>query len=282
MLYNIKGGSFTYVRVNEDAYGYDKDCAWVLDGSTGLNGKRLVAAEGGSDAQWYAAAFSNYLKTALPGSEAPLPEIFSQGVRRVWTEFARLAGGSVKREDVSCCVGTAVRIRDGFLEYINVGDCSLLVRFRDGSVTELLDDTLVGFDNNTIRMAAEISRQEGIPISQCRQKILPELQRVRMTMNTPEGYISLADNAQTVLQAKTGKIPLSQIRDVCMVSDGFSEYYNMFRICNTVEEFMDDVEKATPETLYDRLLTAQKADGDFTEHPRFKLSDDSTILYFSL
>ena len=282
MLCNIKGGSYTIARVNEDAYGHDRDCAWVLDGSTGLNGKRLVADETGSDAQWYALAFSEYLKTALPGSEAPLQEIFSEGVRRVWAEFEKKAGGKVARGDVPCCVGTAVRIRDGFLEYINVGDCCLLIRFRDGSVTELLNSTLVAMDNNTLRMAVEISQKEGIPISQCRQKILPQLQRVRLTMNTPEGYISLADNAAAVLQAKTGRFPLAEIRDVCMVSDGFSEYYNMFGLAKSLEDFMNAVAAEQPQELFDRLLAAQQADGDFAKHPRFKLSDDATLLYFPL
>ena len=282
MLYNIKEGSYTIARVNEDAYGYDRDCAWVLDGSTGLNGKRLVADENGSDAQWYTRTFSRYLKTALPGSEAPLQEIFSQGVQCVWAEFEKRAGGKVARGDVPCCVGTAVRIRDGFLEYINVGDCYLLIRFRDGSVTELLDSTLVAMDNNTLDMAVAISRQEGIPVSQCRERILPQLQRVRLTMNTPEGYISLADNANTVLQAKTGKISAARIRDICMVSDGFSEYYNMFGLAESPEAFMDTVAAAQPRELFDRLLAAQQTDGDFAKHPRFKLSDDATLLYFPL
>lgn len=282
MLCNIKGGSYTFSRTNEDAFGYGENCAWVLDGSTGLNGKRLVAGEGGSDAQWYSNAFSEYLEAALPGSDAPLTEIFSEGVRQVWAEFERRAGGSVKREDVPCCVGTAVRIRDGFLEYINVGDCCLLVRYLDGSVTELLDRTLVRMDENTVRLAVEVSAKEGIPISQCRPKILPELRRVRMTMNTPEGYISLANDPQSVMQAKTGIIPVSQIRDVCMVSDGFSEYYNMFRLAADPKAFMEVVEITSPEMLFEQLLAAQKADGDCSAHPRFKLSDDATLVYFSL
>lgn len=282
MLCNIKGGSYTISQINEDAFGYGENCAWVLDGSTGLNGKRLVADEGGSDAQWYSNAFSEYLKAALPGSEAPLTEIFSEGVRRVWAEFEHRAGGSVAKEDVPCCVGTAVRIRNGFLEYINVGDCCLLVRYLDGSVTELLDKKLVLRDENTMRLAVEISRKEGIPISQCRSKFLPELRRVRMTMNTPEGYISLANDPRSVLQAITGEIPASQIRDVCLVSDGFSEYYNMFPLAADPKAFMETVEDTSPETLFDRLLAAQKADGDFSAHPRFKLSDDATLLYFSL
>ena len=278
MLYNVKGGSYTIAKVNEDAYGWAKDCAWVLDGSTGLNGKRLVAGENGSDAQWYSHAFSGFLKDNLPGSTQPLTEIFSRGVKTVWAEFCRLAGGTVAREDVPCTVGCAVRVRDGYLEYITVGDCCLLARYQDGTVRVLLDDTLCALDNNTLRLGVEIAKKEGIPLSQCRQKLLPELRRVRMTMNTPEGYISLADDHKSVLNAKCGKIPLIQIRDICMISDGFSEFYGMFALA-TLEDFMEMAATKPPEALFEELLAAQKADPDYAQHPRFKLSDDATILY---
>ena len=278
MLCNVKGGTYTVAKVNEDSYGYGNDCAWVLDGSTGLNGKRLVAGETGSDAQWYSHAFSAFLQENLPGSTQPLTEIFSRGVKTVWTEFCRRAGGKVAREDVPCTVGCAVRIRDGYLEYITVGDCCLLIHYRNGKVAELLDDTLCALDQNTLRLGMEISQKEGIPLAQCRQKLLPELRRVRMTMNTPEGYISLADDADSVLGAKCGKLPLSEIRDICMVSDGFSEFYGMFALA-TLEEFMELAATKAPEALFETLLEAQKADPDYTKHPRFKLSDDATILY---
>jgi len=282
MLRNIKGGSYTVASVNEDSFGYGKDCAWVLDGSTGLNGKRLVAEEKGSDAQWYSNAFSQFLRENLPGSERPLQEIFSKGVSAVWAEFLEKAGGRVKREDTPCIVGTAVRIKNGFLEYITVGDCCLLVRFKDGNVTELLDDTICALDQNTLRLGLEIAAKEGIPLSQCRPLILPELRRVRMLMNTPEGYISLADDPASVLKAKTGKIPLDQVRDICMVSDGFAEYYGMFRLAENLQSFMELAEAKAPEELFAELLTAQKADASYEKYPRFKLSDDATILYCEL
>lgn len=279
MLRNVKGGSYTIARVNEDSFGYQEDCAWVLDGSTGLNGKRLVAQEQGSDAQWYSRKFSRYLEENLPGSEQPLQEIFSRGVSVVWAEFLEKAGGSVKREDMPCIVGTAVRIRDGYLEYITIGDCCLLVRFKDGQVVELLDDTISSLDQNTLRLGLEISAKEGIPLAQCRPLILPELRRVRMLMNTPEGYISLADDPASVLNAKVGKLPLHEIREICMVSDGFAEYYGMFGLAENLEAFMDFAAAKTPEVLFSELLAAQKADATYEKHPRFKLSDDATILY---
>lgn len=278
MLYNCKGGSYTVAKVNEDSYGYAADCAWVLDGSTGLNGKRLVAEENGSDAQWYSRAFSAFLQENLPGSARPLTEVFSRGVETVWAEFCRRAGGEVAREDVPCTVGCAARIRDGYLEYITVGDCCLLIRYKDGAVTELLDDTLCALDQNTLRLGMEISKNQGIPLSQCRQKLLPELRRVRMTMNTPGGYISLADDAASVRNARCGRIPLEKIRDICMVSDGFSEFYGMFALA-TPEEFMELAATKAPEELFEELLAAQRADPEYTKYPRFKLSDDATVFY---
>lgn len=282
MFCNVKGGSYTIAKANEDSYGCGKDCAWVLDGSTGLNGKRLVAGENGSDAQWYSNAFSRFLQENLPGSTDPLPEIFSQGVKTVWAEFSRLAGGTVKREDVPCTVGCAARVQDGYLEYITVGDCCLLIRYKDGRVEELLDDTLCAFDQNTLRMGMEIAKEENIPLLSCRPKMLPELRRVRMTMNTPEGYISLADDHISVLSAKTGKIPLNEIRDICMVSDGFSEFYGMFGLTENLNAFMDLAASRDPEDLFQELLSAQKADPEGTRYPRMKLSDDATILYCTI
>lgn len=279
MFYNVKGGSYTIAKVNEDTYGWASDCAWVLDGSTGLNGKRLVARENGSDAQWYSQAFTRFLEENLPGSTQPLPELFSRGVKTVWAEFCRLAGDPVKREDAPCTVGCAARIRDGYLEYITVGDCCLLVRYKDGRVEEYLDDTLCALDQNTLRLGMKLAKENNLPLLGCREKMLPELRRVRMTMNTPEGYISLADDAQSVLSAKSGKIPLAQIRDFCMVSDGFAEYYNMFFLAKSLEEFMDVAATRKAEELFAELVAAQKADPEGTRHPRMKLSDDATIVY---
>lgn len=281
MLSEVKAGRFSIAKVNEDAFGYCEDCAWVLDGATGLNGKRLVAGENGSDAQWYAYAFSEFLRENLPGSQAPLTEILSLGVKTVWAEFARLAGCEVKREDVPCAVGTVIRLRDGYLEYACVGDCCLLVREQNGKVTELLDDTLCALDKESVEIGLQIAREEGLPLNRCRDKMTPRLLHVRLTMNTTEGYISLADNAESVLRAKTGRISMNQIRDICMVSDGFSEYYNMFRIADSLEEFMDHAAQKEPQELFDRLLQAQKADEALETYPRFKMSDDATILYWS-
>lgn len=279
MLCDLKSATFTIAKVNEDAYGTDEHCAWVLDGSTGLNGKRLVAAENGSDAQWYSAAFSEFLKRNFETSELSLPQLFSQGVREVWAKFEHLAGGFVAKEDVPCTLGAAIRLKDGYLEYVNVGDCTLIVRKKDGSVEEYSDTTLCAMDNNTLRCALQIAEEKQISMRDVRPHILPELRRVRMTMNTPQGYISLASNAETVLQAKNGRIALDEIQDICLLSDGFAQYYKLFHLASDAAQMIEKVSVSAVEDLFAELIAAQNEDASMMAYPRFKLSDDATIVY---
>ncbi len=278
MLKNIKCDSLTIAGVNEDAFGSASDCAWVLDGSTGLSGHHFIP-EAGTDAQWYANAFSDYLARTLPGSELPLRQVFQQGVAEVWDSFHRRAGEITERYDIPCCLCAALRLRGGNLEYILIGDCTLLVRFRDGHTAALHDEALSRLDANTLRLACEISQKKGLPLSACKSDILPELRRVRSLMNTERGYLSLADSPDSILRAPVGTFPLHDVRDVCLLSDGFSQYYQLFRLCADPREFMELVCRHTVGELYQRLLTAQRADAALNRFPRFKLSDDATLFY---
>ncbi|MBO2526927.1 MAG: hypothetical protein CW335_01920 [Clostridiales bacterium] len=278
MLKSIKCGSFSTADVNEDVCGVFSDCAWVLDGSTGLSGHHHIP-QAGSDAQWYAAAFSDFLSETLPHSEQPLPLLFMQGVSKVWHAFHSYSGDIENKYDVPCCLGVAIRLRDGLLEYILIGDCSLLICFNDGTVTELYDSTLSALDENTLRLMRENSAEKAMPLIECRKDILPELRKVRSLMNTKGGYISLANRPSSVLDAKIGAFPLKEVRDVCLLSDGFSQYYRSFGLCSGPNAFMERARRLAPETLYQQLLAAQQADSDLSQHPRFKLSDDSTLVY---
>ncbi len=275
---NIKYGSFSIAEANEDAFGCFPDCAWVLDGSTGLSGRHYIA-EGKTDAQWYANAFSDYLSRTLPASDLPLRLLFRQGVDEVWRSFHSRSGDIPSRYDIPCCLCAAFRLRGGALEYILIGDCCLLISFLDGRTVELHDAALSRLDANTLRLALEISQKKGLSLSECRGDILPELRRVRSLMNTAGGYLSLADSPDSLLHAPVGTFPVCEIQDVCLISDGFSQYYKTFHLADGPHEFMELVRRHPVSEIYRRLLSAQKADAGLNRYPRFKLSDDATLFY---
>ena len=282
MFFDIKCGSFSVSEVNEDFFGFEDDCAWVLDGSTGLNRRRLVAPVGSTDAQWYADSFSKYLSGHLNETALSLPEIFSRGVKHVWGMFVKRATFSIGQADVPCCLGTAVRRVGSQLEYICIGDCVLLIGFRDGTAKELFDPALRALDNNVIEHGMIIAKEKGISFSECIPQLYPELRQNRALANKPDGYYALSNDWESIKKAKTGIIPLDCIQDICLLSDGFAQYYQLFKLVSGPGPFLRAIRNKETEKLYEELLSAQKADESMDQHPRLKLSDDATISYFRL
>lgn len=280
MLCNIKSGSYTISSVNEDSYGQTDGCVWVIDGATGLGGKWLP--EEASDAQWYASAFSRYLSHALADRTRSLPRIFSDGVKQIWKEFAARTSvpPSCSAADLPCAVGAALRRKDGVLEYIAVGDCRILLRMRDGQTLELYDRRHEALDDESLRQMLQISQTQGLPLSQCKSRILPRLRQVRASINRPEGYISLCSDPESVLHAICGTVPEDMVTDGCLMSDGFAQYYALFHLAADASAFLDLAAKHSPEQLYHQLLRAQQGDPTLDRFPRFKLSDDATLVSF--
>lgn len=282
MLSEIKCASFSVCPINEDVGCALPNAAWVLDGSTGLNNRRLVAAEDSSDAAWYAAEFSSFLTEHISDPTRSLAQIFSDGVRAVWGKFRSLhRDDEVSPEDVPCTLATAVRVVGEKLEYIVVGDCPLLLRYRDNRVCEILDNTLPRLDAESVKIGIELSESHKIPFSECRELLLPRLKAVRLLAGREEGYVALADRPESPLNALCGDVPVDSITDFCILSDGFSEYYKLFCLCDT-EEFIRRAETQTPEALFSEILQAQENDRSQESFPRFKFSDDATIVYAKL
>lgn len=283
MLYNFKAGTFTSLAVNEDAYGYSDSCAWVLDGSTGLSGRNLISGNGSSDARWYAEELSRYLGAHLQDVSKPIPDILSDAVSHCRDEFLQKLGDTeYTRLDVPCTLGVAVRLNCGVLEYAAVGDCRIIVRKTDGGVSEIYDETLCKLDENTLNAGIEASKKYGLPLIKCREYMQEQLEAVRLSVNRPDGYIAMTDDPDAVLGALNGSIPAGEICDVCLVSDGFSQYYDLFGLEPNSADFIEKVSYSDPENMYKELFAAQSNDASCDKYPRFKLSDDATIVYFKL
>ncbi len=278
MLSNAIGSSFTICDNNEDAFGVVQNCAWVLDGSTGLSGRRLVADCTDSDAAWYAKRFSDYLRKALHDPAQTLTQIFAEGVREVWQEFESLANDRILQDDVPCTLGTAVRVSENTFEFINIGDCPLLVRFRDGSVLQYRDDSLPNLDAESLKFAVSLAKKHNLSLRECDELLKPRLKEVRRLAGQENGYVALSNRPECISRAPHGSFPLNSVLDFCILSDGFEQFYSLFQLC-TKEEFMDLAATREHSELFEILKQAQENDPTRNNFPRFKLSDDATLIY---
>lgn len=113
-------------QINEDRAGATGTLAWVIDGATDVIDVPLTATH--SDASWIAETLDRHLRgLALepPAELVHLPAILAE---RLKAEFQRVARRQpAGRQEYPSAAGLIIRAEDGRLDYVAVGDCSLII-----------------------------------------------------------------------------------------------------------------------------------------------------------
>jgi hypothetical protein len=99
--------------------------------------------------------------------------------------------------------------------------------------------------------------------------------------NRPGGYWVAAVTPDSARNAVTGTVPLEEVHRLAVLSDGASclvdDYDQM-----SWPEFMDLLAAEGPERIIDRVRAAETDDHEGIRWPRYKRSDDSTVVYADL
>lgn len=259
----------------EDAIYADERTAFVLDGATGITGQRVTDAP--SDAAWFVRRFRAYLISALEGDEQIL-SLLRRGTRAIGAEFLRFPGAD-RVEDKPSAVLSVVRERKGFLEYYSLGDTEIVIRKKSGEVVTLLDSRLVDLDNRNFARMKEIAERTGKTIREAFFDVFPYILENRKKMNTPDGYCALSHTEAGLDTALQGRIPLEEVRDLMLFSDGFAEIYDLFGLYKSPEQMIEDVSANGIVPAIRRLHAAQDADPDCERFVRNKLRDDISVIY---
>ena len=266
------------ITVNEDTFFVGEDFGFVLDGATGLLKENISPKP--SDAQWFVLKISEILqKTIL--MDLSLNEIVANAIKQADQEYMSFEGAqNIKSKPSS---GIALyRKRNETLEYFLLGDVSLLVELKDGTIKEFLMQELPKLDGENIQKMAQIAKEKGIHVIDARPLINDDLLRVRLSQNTPHGYYILGDNPEAAKHALSGSIPLHQVKSITALSDGYSQTYDTFDLFKEPKQLIEKLETTTPEEIYEQLWQLQEQDYYCDEHPRFKIRDDATIIHVVL
>lgn len=118
------------------------------------------------------------------------------------------------------CVA-AVKLDDSTLSFAHLGDCMILVVDVEGKIKVVTKDTVKGISQRA-RKRRERERKEGKPVleeSYFEDK-REELKFNRTLANIKGGY-TVADGTKAAIDClQTGKIPLKELKEVLMISDG--------------------------------------------------------------
>jgi hypothetical protein len=188
--------------VNEDYVAAGPDWAIVLDGATASAGVDSGCVH---DVAWLvhqlAAALSAHLAADATGS---LADVLAESIKQVCAAHAGTC--DLANPDSPSSTVAMARWREGRLECLALADSPIAVRCRDGSISVLEDDRILGLPG-------------GPPYT---------FELVRAHRNRPGGFWVASTSQAAAYEAVTATFPESEVETVAMLTDGVTrliDYY---------------------------------------------------------
>ena len=264
---------------NEDRCYVCKDFGFVLDGATTLVPQHYTTFA--TDAEWLADTWSTYLQNTLSNTTISLQDIVRQGIIRIAKQYKTIAKDR-PIEDFPSTTIAIFRIVDDRIEYFYLGDSPILLLSKGGIVAELLTDGTSRLDTINQMIIHQTSPNTNSMIEKYTlDHDCVTATRLCKNQSCPGGYYIVSDTTKAVDHASCGIIPKDVVDAIVLVSDGYAQIYDLFCILNIKEMFgLDTPQKA--EKYYQKLFKAQTKDHDAIRYPRFKIRDDSSIVYYKV
>lgn len=268
------------IKPNEDKINIIDGVAWVLDGATGITGKRITEKE--TDALWYVEKINNYLIKNINSSKS-LKDIMKSAIREVKESYITYDGyKNLDEVDYPCAAIALVRFNNKELEYYVMGDCTLIYKEKDEKAVEIVDKRIIELEERILNSMVKVSKEKEVSILEARKYCDNEVLDVRKMKNKSNGYWILELNEEAIDNGLYGKIAISKEVSISLTSDGFSQYYDTFSLAEGYSEFIDIVKETNIDDLYNNLYLSQEYDSECNNYPRLKKRDDSSIVYFEV
>lgn len=261
-------------KVNEDSCYICKDYGFVIDGATSVTEQNITNFK--SEAQWFSYRFRDYLIEALKNKNQTLSEIVRQGIEKLNVEYNNFLGAQNSEIKPSAAIAI-FRLNDCKIEYFVLGDCSII--YDDEQEIKVITTTdIEKLDNKSKQTLKNIAVQKNINVIDAKPFVAEVLKQQRRLKNTKEGYWILSDDTNAVNYAECGEMEKTKIKHIVVVSDGFSQVYDLFKIF-TVKEFLKELRFVKNiSKIYKKLYKNQKNDRFCNNFPRFKVRDDATLI----
>lgn len=260
---------------NEDRCYSCEKYAFVIDGATSLFNQKFSSL--GSDAEWYAEWWYQYLKKSLDNYELTIPEILQNGIDLVVKEFKTLAGDEDVKDFPSSTISIVRRLANKKLEIYVLGDSPIILQAKTG-ISILVAETLNNVNDDLNKLILKnLADSNHMTLKEVRKNFPDCLKERRSMKNSFGGHYILADDKNAILHGVYRFIEEDLIKKVLIVSDGYSQIFDTFEQYS-INELADKINnQEDAEDIYSELYDLQENDLDCDKFIRFKVRDDATI-----
>lgn len=264
---------------NEDfVYGTD-EFGVLLDGATGLNGKKFTT--GNSDAQYWSHLLGSKLVERIQEyCSQTLKQNISAALTSAAEEYFQNIGMENPPEDIDLpsCTLSCFKIHDKIAEFAILGDSPLIIKHKE-QIDVFIDEKLTANEETAIDMIKSYLK-DGLSFQEARQKISPLLEKFRNEKNTEEGYAILDPTMRGLKKVGYYKFPVEEINSVILCSDGFYRLVDVFEVLTneTLEQSIQNYQKAVE--WINKLRQLEKQQNSLRDYIRLKESDDASIYFW--
>jgi hypothetical protein len=247
---------------NEDWAGVVPGVAVVLDGVTVMDGMEHGCHHGTA---WYVNQLGTALLAALatapgsdggPGEVLTMEEALSHAIAH--TAFLHSGTCDLSAEGAPTAAAAAVRVRGDELEYLVLADVTValgLHGFTEKIITDArVEASVAGLHSGTPDVALRVA------------------ERRSAHRNRAGGYWVAGADPDVAAHAVTGSVPVPSVVRASLLTDGAARLADMFGT-----SWHEVIYKPPQMTLLE-VRTVERSDPECTRWPRFKMSDDATIV----
>lgn len=255
--------------INEDYCILNGSQFGVFDGATSLSS---ATYENGATGGFLA---SNIAGEVFMNSDEPLVQLAERANCAIGTAMHERGVDLEDKKYLWSTSAAVVRVQDDVFEWVQIGDCLVLVLYEDGSheiVCEKHDH-----DFETLKMWQCMAGDVDEPICEAlRDQIL----KVRSEMNVKYGVLSGEGDAMSFLSY--GRKSLENVRNILIFTDGLFIPNSSLESRDDFSLFADLFLKGGLSCVRDYIRQMEEEDIACKKYPRFKPHDDIAAISISL
>ena len=253
-------------RFNEDRIVIGKNYFLVIDGATPLVKNNVKPTE----ASW----FAGFIKKNLKKNDGNLINKLNEISKKAYKQFAKIS--ILNKKYFPSCALAWVEINNNKIVAHTIGDCEIVIKYKDNTLKRLLIEDLPKLDNGAIQQMVNVAKEKNISVKEARKHINDILIENRKLMNKPNGYSIFTIDNNPDFKFSTYEEDVNKIKEIYVYSDGISQAFDELKIYDSWEElFKNDVRLSK---LIKRIVKKAKSDVNYNKYPRFKLIDDISII----
>ena len=264
-------------QVNEDYVVVGSTYAVLLDGASGITGKRVLSHHSGSDAQWFSHFVGGRICEYLDASRGIVDSI------RLAVDDSRdyigEHGVTDNEELFPSSTLVVASVSGDSVDIVSLGDSPVFIGLKDGSLVTMFDARITELDQAAVDAMVDCSCGCTMTGVQKRASVNDILLANRQLKNKSEGYWILDPSGVALEHLNVRRFSVKDIDYVCAMSDGLERAFDLFGLADPVA-FLAKATRESFDELLVRLRAEENLDPDFDHYPRLKLHDDAS--YFML